>query len=81
MPNKKWRPGGWKNPYKRSRIADTDDLEFEYSAGLFEAGADAILDALLKWGQRIPSNTSVLHVPIMRGTTRTVIYIPDEEKD
>lgn len=50
-----WRPKNWKNPYESESLVHENgspvDIE-PYEAGAYEAGADAMLDAI--WNEGIP---------------------------
>ncbi len=74
-----WRPEGWKNPFATIRgtpflgsIVSLPELD-KYQA-LYEAGADAMLEALRK-NQWCPFDMSVMKANF-KGK---VVIIPDEE--
>ncbi len=58
MKEKGWRPKGWKTP---SDLADdrpwVDELYPEFCADLYEAGADAMYEALWKLAEESPTKT------------------------
>ena len=59
---KGWRPEGWKNPFvgrPRNMVMTTD---YSISRDIFEAGADAMLEALRGMGERV-DNTGAYPKP------------------
>lgn len=95
MPNK-WRPYGWELPHRfvitpslleLSRAQDSDEVKF-YQNEAYEAGADAMLEALRKQGKFIDASKypygfvlNEIH-PIQklkRDFKGYLIIIPDEE--
>ncbi len=54
--NKHWRPDWWFNRYRKGS-ATTDNLT---RAEVYEAGADALLDALFKLAKESPIGTFVI---------------------
>jgi len=88
-----WRPEGWKNIYENV-YAVIEQKQAEYKNGklrlkaereeaAFELGADAMLEALKRYGSRVdvdnfPPNCYVTHLVIIPSQGYTV-FIPDEE--
>ncbi len=81
-----WRPDDWENPEKRT----IDDVNKSYPGGVpkgyhilqeagyhegFEAGADAILEALRKGGNHLITERTIWHPDGVMGTR---VFIPDE---
>ena len=62
-----WRPKDWKNPYEPIGA----DLKKMGNQIAFEAGADALLEALI-------GNNQLDHIEVM-GKKCKVVFIPDEE--
>ena len=85
-----WRPEGWKTPNVmalkdvKPGFVMADQVRFldKSECEAFEAGADAILEALFKLAEESPTKTFVIDsqvIQIYRGEERTKIFIPDEE--
>lgn len=84
-----WRPEGWKNCFyvETHRVGDTIYGNFDcVRASAFEAGADAMLEALRKEGQHFSKidikseyeiETRQFNNPVIPGTW---VFIPDEEE-
>ena len=55
-----WRPEGWKNPNEEYHdICDVPTVQ-DAEYGAYEAGADAILDALWKMAEESPTGKFIL---------------------
>jgi len=72
-----WRPEGWEEPYKYDHEYHTDS----YEGQAYEAGADAILEALTEKGIRTDSfrtnsNPIYLTNPRQKGV---YVFIPEEK--
>lgn len=67
-----WRHKGWKTPY------DPIVRVKEYLA--FEAGADAMLEALKEEGEHLPEGFRVIYFPTVMPAGR-FIFIPDEDSN
>lgn len=91
----RWRPDGWKNPYRSETYGkEVDPQHFGFNTwdgGVFETGADAILEALRKDENafNIPGTKAVkIHVQeipagaafgtVVHGKG-TLVFIPDDE--
>jgi len=71
----KWRPDGWENPYKKSSKEDFglgETLVYGWEYPVFEAGADAMLEALFKLAKESPTRTFTID-------SRAVTIYEDEE--
>ena len=70
-----WRPEGWENPFKNK---DFNGYNF------YEAGADAILEALIKAGLRMPCKPVEVEnfyvVPSDKICWGTWVWIPDDKE-
>jgi hypothetical protein len=80
MSNKKeWRPEGWVNPYLQQ-----DDAGNYIDSKVFDAGADAILEALRKHATvhlGIIHNTTVIYpFEIHPPAFGVIVFIPDDEE-
>lgn len=90
-----WRPENWENPYLEAQVVDRERLVFrlpddgiyiegkgkEIGTNAFEAGADAMLEALRKkHGVRITEATKMVTQPIFEQGNGYLVFIPDEEK-
>lgn len=83
---KKWRPEGWENPHhKEQTIYDPGTDTFWYIDIIFEAGANAMLDALRK--QTLDHEitiTAIQNIPSVGLKTPTTpgmwVFVPDDEE-
>jgi hypothetical protein len=89
----KWRPEGWLNPYTipiySNKILTEIEIKAVYNSqrgepGAFEAGADAILEALRQRGFHVDNDASFTslgeHATLSnKGNTGDYIFIPDDE--
>ena len=69
MTDKNWRPEGWLNPYLQQ-----DEVGSWVDSRCFEAGADAMLEALRN-NQWCPFDNSVMSVKF----EGRIVIIPDDE--
>jgi len=85
--NKAWRPDGWVNPYiTKVKIWGTNEtkdmvLDLEGQDRIFEAGADAMLEALKKdvSAGHTEGRTKEYTVINSKGVAGTFVFIPDKE--
>ena len=88
---KNWRPKeGWKNPYKRGRyiavqhpdkhIGETFENE-EKEFQIYEAGADAMLEALKAKGTLMTPEQMKLITPNREYPYGYLVFIPDDDTD
>jgi hypothetical protein len=68
-----WRPENWSNPYHQEPQGNfvADEANPKYC--IYEAGADAMLEALRKQGLKIPREM------MSSGEPHTLVFIPDEK--
>lgn len=70
-----WRPDSWENSsgkgFKYGGWTPPDEPTRRASVGIYEAGADAMLEALLKDGLRVNNLGDIPQGP------GTIIFIPD----
>jgi hypothetical protein len=70
----RYRPDGWQNPYPEV-IGDS------YGVDAYEAGADAILEALIGKGKRVVVSDKIISIPsFIYKKSGTLVFIPDEEE-
>jgi len=72
-----WRPKGWKNLYCLLPLSKRDCD----AIGIFETGADAMLEALIKSGIHTKRKEFLHTVEISATQSGVVVFIPDEVKD
>ena len=88
---KAWRPSGWENPYEGGIKVSVSGLDVVnvHSDAIFEAGADAMLEALRKQGTQVklinntPRGVAPNETPdkIITGTIITYeVFIPDNKE-
>ncbi len=74
---KPWRPDDWENHFTKEHGNLSPDADTETS--IYEAGADAMLEALRANGEHIqPTN---LPIPLQIGEPGTLCFIPDVKND
>lgn len=90
-----WRPKeGWINPYKDADLIDEARLTFKLKDGTlllgrdkimreiaYEAGADAMLEALRKQGHRVFLEDIKVSIPIIEQGAGYLVFIPDKEEE
>lgn len=71
-----YRPDGWKNPYPNSALVfdDKPDLGISYHI-VFEAGADAMLEALRKEGRKVEAGRETFLVQL-QGVKTDLVLLP-----
>jgi len=73
MANKTWRPEGWKNEHIASASGKPINPEYQ----VFEAGADAMLEALRNIGAKVNKGEApILYYVPSKGT---LVFIPDDD--
>jgi hypothetical protein len=76
------RPNNWREKreeyYVYGELLADGTYEDDYTAG-FEAGADAMLEALTVGSFLIAPDTESLVIPVKKGTRGRLLFIPDEE--
>ena len=81
MANKTWRPEGWKNPYMpKTRYEEIQVTHKGWpktdAVMTFEAGADAMLEALRNIGAKVNKGEApILYYVPSKGT---LVFIPDD---
>jgi hypothetical protein len=72
-----WRPEGWENPYSREYLKELyGDRPYQledYEAKIFEAGVNAMLEALRKQGSDSTERG-------FRRTKGVIVFIPDDKE-
>ena len=77
-----WRPKGWTNPRQKEIPGYICDYEAYRQA--FEAGADAMLEALRSMGNHysnLPECCRIIYDVAWHGGSGTTLFIPYEDKD
>jgi hypothetical protein len=83
-----WRPAGWSNPYPKTIIDECSGIEVDSDKyPIFEAGGDAMLEALRKRGRglHLPGNVptdnaeGLVRIPLaLKNVPQTIVIIPDD---
>ena len=80
--DKSWRPKGWENPYERpvrSGVMWTAELLTANVIDSYEAGADAILEALKDDGVHFETGEWTDDATFEVEEPGTVVFIPDKD--
>ena len=83
-----WRPEDWTNPYKEQQLFLAREDSFSLRSGLmesgevvFEAGADAMLKALLRGTCLfVPAGHFLFSVPVVQPKYGCWVFIPSEKE-
>lgn len=88
-----YRPPGWKN-YSEKLAPEHPELKCELQDGMicldwykegvddaFEAGADAMLEALRKYNEATECVITIKCIEELAGRPATLVFIPDENKE
>ncbi len=74
-----WRPEEWKNPYREYlKEHHVYDAAFECFAQMYEAGADAMLEALRKQAGVVLQAGQVFNYT-MDAQSGKIVFVPDDD--